>query len=713
MSVWSAAGGGRCRSIAIALINASFVYFASTLTCCSGAEEMRRAVAVCLVALYSASLVAGDLYMHNFRGSNNRLNEANAERNQGNRLFDSQNNNRGGYNVGDKTSTSSNNDQQNPDGLGTGNGSPRYGDTPVVATSQYSMVFIEGSEVVIEWTAQHGCAGVDGAGKYVNNCNYILQYTCDTDPAVVTDESLRVQLRDGGVTNRPDAPNAAATKAAIEATRLSNNGNGNGQLRGRHENEYSYWECLNRSRNRFLFLANQNLQGQTARFTRQNANGDQNGLECPEERDYYPYWSPTIWRDAAYLTDNSTHCSQYILPNSQNTNMKYKCVDPTGQYSSTLHNPIFQETCVTATQAGNNGQWRGFTHNLPAPECKPAPWSKANQLGNADFGLEAARYTWKLPTVDQLKGSGFLTYRGDLFTRCVARLRYNMSTTDFDAWTTSSRSNGQNGNLNNPIAQNPVEDVGLNNFHDYNADGTLNPLAGLRLAIDTDQFGRTFQDRSHVFYIQRRMADQLNTTAGLTMESRVHNLNVRGKRGNIVQTYPAVEYDFMPNRLTVKAGEFIHIQWTGSNTHNNGGGGGDGQTGDAGQGTTGTDRHNFVQMLDLQDNFPMAVDKNQNNGASLFSHSECFSLAGVPIAPLDCNVLLATAGHFKSTADAIANYDTNAFNPLQNTSPASFVNGVLLRFKPTAVGKAYPYMATRNNSFSNRSQKGVIFVTAA
>ena len=41
----------------------------------------------------------------------------------------------------------------------------------------------------------------------------------------------------------------------------------------------------------------------------------------------------------------------------------------------------------------------------------------------------------------------------------------------------------------------------------------------------------------------------------------------------------------------------LHIQWTGSNTHNNGDPGGDGQTGDAGQGTEGTDRHNFVQYF--------------------------------------------------------------------------------------------------------------------
>ena len=73
---------------------------------------------------------------------------------------------------------------------------------------------------------------------------------------------------------------------------------------------------LPRSHTAGLFTADQNLGNNnfgisSAAYTRQNANGNRRGYECPEERDYYPYWHPSPWIDVAILTDNVSRCAYY------------------------------------------------------------------------------------------------------------------------------------------------------------------------------------------------------------------------------------------------------------------------------------------------------------------------------------------------------------------------------------------------------------------
>jgi hypothetical protein len=179
---------------------------------------------------------------------------------------------------------------------------------------------------------------------------------------------------------------------------------------------------------------------------------------------------------------------------------------------------------------------------VQAPEvmCKPGPWGKVNLLSNSRLEID-------IPHFPSGKAKNL-----------VMRIRYNISTTDFDPWKTDSSSN-----MNDDVIKNdPIEDL-----------GTIK----LELAVDTSETGRTFQDRSHVLTVLPR----LDSMKG----KRIHNLNVKGRRGNDVQTYPSVQYDFIPNKLTIKKStDLVHVQWTGSNNNVN----------DEGEGKYPTDRNNMV-----------------------------------------------------------------------------------------------------------------------
>merc|ERR1719199_902593 len=85
-----------------------------------------------------STVVLGDVYMHVPRGSNNRNRERNENRNNGDRLFDSQNNDKGGYAwAGEATAV----------GMAAINGDGGA----IPAAAEYCV----GSKLPIEWTAQH------------------------------------------------------------------------------------------------------------------------------------------------------------------------------------------------------------------------------------------------------------------------------------------------------------------------------------------------------------------------------------------------------------------------------------------------------------------------------------------------------------------------------------------------------------------------------
>jgi len=516
----------------------------------------------------------------------------------------------------------------------------------------------------LEWTSQHGCGGNEANDPQQLNCNYVVQYMCDTDNTLENDLAMRVVLRDGGDTNTPDEPNSINEVPA------------NNAATGHHESEAYYYECKTRSRNRGLFHADQNLNGREAIYTRQNNNGNRRGLECTEERDYFPYWIPNPWVDLAYITDEVARCP-YIIQHSQNTADTYKCTSANGLNPTDAQlYPIEEQECID-----EGGSWRLYPgKGAPALQCLQVDWSRDNHLGNGRFG-QPLSYNWTVPLLSQLQKTA--RYGAAGMAKCILRLRYNISTDDYNPWSINSTydDNPQRG-IVSPVQENPTVDVGAD-------------LQGLRLAINTAQFGRTFQDRTHVFYIAPR-------PSAFAASTKIINLSVRGKRGNIVQTYPSVEYDFAPNRLHLTTNDLLHIQWTGSNTHNNGNPGGDGQTGDAGEGTGGTDRQNLVQMLHMDDNYPIPLDKFPDN---LFARSRCWNFQGTLMTSIECALTLATSGQMRTVAQATA---TTTFDVLLNDAPASLIGGVIMQIQQAG---SYNYMCTRNNNFSNRSQKGVFIVS--
>jgi plastocyanin len=502
---------------------------------------------VCVVLALLCAFVHADIYMHNPRGSNNRLNEQSATRNNNNRLFDSQNNNRGGYNVGDQTDQAFTTEE-----------------------GQFSETYYEGSILHVTWTAQHGCGGGNNPNPRVR-CEMIFQFLCDDD------------LRNGENTGTPNTQDSDQTT-------------------GRHESAEWYAECENRERNKGLYTADQNLNGDSAKHTRQNPNGGRSGLECPEERDYYPYFVPTPFTDAVVMSYDTERFEWYKQANAGKQRLEIR--------------------------------------------YEPSMWSRQNHLGNGLSGRQnSINYT--IPTTEDLCGKSDQC-------KCIFRIRYNISTGDVD-WFINSTFNGELS----PLQQNPTVDIGIKQ--------------GLKLAINTAQTGRTFQDRSHIFYVVNRPNGAPSCT--------IHNVNVQGKRGNIVQTYPSVEYDFVPNILYANAGDCVQFQWAGSNTHNNGPNGGDGQTGDAGEGTGGTDRSNVVQIKSLGYNYPLYEDE-----------VTMWNVQSTPsMTPGQLMRLFATLG-------------VDDVDPLLNNAPASFM-GPLLRYNNKG---EYHYMCTRNNNFSNRSQKATL-----
>ncbi|XP_039249445.2 protein DD3-3-like [Styela clava] len=559
-----------------------------------------------LLILVMLEVCLADIYMHNPRGSNNRHKGSKRDTDNQARLFDSQNNARGGYNVGEQ-----------------------------------SMYYYNGTTLQIQWSNQHSC------GDENNNCEIIIQYMCGN------------HLRDGTTGN----------------TICRNPSCDTDQRFGQHENLRYYEKCAARERNKGLFKGPANHQVRiSARSTRQNRDGDRRGLECPEERDYYPYWGASPWKDIVVFTNDPTRCEKY-KEESQNEKGRYECDFPEEYWQVRKRMKIVlfgdKEKCEASTDTVDNvtyrGEWKWVpSHGIGKPECYKSIWSRDNHQGNTVGGY-FAKYDWTIPDLAQYE------------EKCVLRIRYNISTNDFDSWNTFGEHNDNTLALQSIYSEYGFsEREARKRGYVYQNDPKLDVFATykrekkfqLQIAVNVAQFGRTFQDRSHVFYVHHRPIDYVGET--------IHNLNVRGKRGNLQQVFPATEYDFVPNVLKITKGDLVHFQWTGSDSN---------PANNAGNGEAQTDRSNIAQLA--QRTFPKGDDLTNNTLKTNYPAFESEFL-GFSRHHVDDLAFL------KCKSDGGTLDDREAYFDLGPQTVES-------------IGNFY-YFSTRNNQFTNRAQKASILV---
>jgi len=580
----------------------------------------------------------------------------------------------------------------------------------------------------------------------------VLQAMCDAP-------SERL-IRDGTTTQRiPDNPTQCR------------NFNCDTDLKyGRHESYDWYQSCKYTKRNRGLFTASQNLNRGDATRTRQNPGGTRHGYECPEERDYYPYWRPTPWIDLVVWTKDTDKCQEYVAE-SENVKSRWECVVPDqimiDNYGENRNNwiariPIDQEECEALHAVDGQGnsthaKWTEFPPNgHPAPECLSSEASRPNHLGLIGHKKQWT-YNWKVPAS---------LLEGQDERACVFRLRYNItedykgsatdpSTGAFNTLApgqmTAQYNSKQPANADNTPSTWPlwrdygisdaevrfnltgdetIENVNDNNNYDSrdyvlrnNPQVQVIPDRGdvqlrLQLAINTAQYGRGFQDRTHVTTIMKRPAE-------VPADANIKLLTVQGKRGNIVQVFPGTEYFYVPDTLHARAEkDFVHWMWSGSDTNPNN---------NDGQGKQGTDRSNAVVLRNSNydadttegtgsgatysaDN-TLEYGSAANNYPAFVKQPDGYALPDITEITADgCrgpdHVAEPMGGIEMSQLEALATgrqhteSSTDYGNMEELDDEGTSVN---ILTKVTKTG-CWNYMGSRNNNFSNRSQKGKLCV---
>lgn len=736
-----------------------------------------------LVAQSILATASANVFLHVPRGSQNRLQENTAENKNHHRLFWANHNSekvrRGGYNVGEKTTQKSGNEDGHYSMQYFMSGPDLPTRNPETPGNSY---------LTLEWTQLLGC-GADSDGDSIQGCETKIQLMCqddladDVQPSSLKDlhtirngakyetiqfepdgshlldpkgecyvdshdRDLSQRVHRGDFRNKEDAIQFCKDEckkrdylyAGLQAGAECWCGNDFGKY-GKGAATSCNSRCHDKKdqmcgggwRNQIYLsgLAKENpdqsLEDKNQRKAKSKGESQgiheswefydrcpnyfelsgikekRSGLECLHERNHIHVDYATPWRDIVHFSDDVAKCQAEHEAKRQ---PKYECVEMWNnedrkhksdytnkddckanggqwlefyEYKQILPNITRKNKCTGENlQWGRPMNWADLGNDVlsaeacldlgPKAECLPNFDTRHNYLGMADNGNnEVPRYQWALPKYQNNQ-------------RCVMRIRQFIYNKDEPQITESNKD--LKDQYHQPLYLALAQKFAHNNMVVY-------------------------EDRSHIFKLLQRPAT-------IDDDQTLHNIVVRGKRGNIVQTYPAVEYDFVPNKLHIKNGDAVQFQWTGSNTHNNGGHS-KGQTGDAGEGNGGTDRNNMIQNFYKKTNFPLPYEKQSlfQNATFLWSEKYGEHDANVDLTDdTNANALTsynaalahATSGYYWSSQDFEDN-KTKLDGRLNRASPS--FQGVV--FVPGSDAKYY-YVGMRNNNFSNRSQKGELIV---